>query len=131
MFKFSPQTSLRYILRTEIIMSSLLKAIVAVDNMEIYWPWMLAFCLYAQFLLVLLPSNCNPTIVHILDQVEASQNPFPLILAETIIGLNKFTEIGRFFGSPMLVEVRSFHYFILFMLYRHCSFFYICIGMVS
>ena len=39
--------------------------------------------------------------------MEAGQNPFPLILAETIQGLDKFAETRRFSGSPMLLEVSS------------------------
>ena len=58
---------------------------------------MLAFYLYAQFLLVLPSDDCNSKILYILDQVEADQNPFPLILAETIIGLDNFVETRRFF----------------------------------
>ena len=72
---------------------------------------MLAFCLYAQFLLVLLSGDCDPKILHILDQVEAIQNPFPLILAETIIGLDKFAETIRFSRSLMLLEVSFFFLF--------------------
>ena len=91
-------------------MTSLLDVIVVVDNKEIYWPRMLAFCLYAQFLLVFLSSNCNSKILHVLDQVELGLNPFPLILVETIIGLDNFVETRRFTGSLMLLEV-SFPFF--------------------
>ena len=47
-------------------------------------------------------------ILSILDQVESGFNPFPLILAETIHGLDHFAETRRFFGSPMLLEVSPF-----------------------
>ena len=50
---------------------------------------MLALYLYAQFLLVSPSDNYDSKIMHILDQVEASLNLFPLILAKTIIGLDK------------------------------------------
>ena len=73
-------------------MSSLLDFVVAVDKMEVYWPRMLAFYLYAQFLLVSLSADCDPKILYILDQVEAGHNPCPLILVETISGLYKFAE---------------------------------------
>ena len=73
-------------------MSSLLEAVKVIDNTEVYWPRMLAFYLYAQFLLVSPFDNCDSKILHILDQVEAGQNPFPLILAETISGLDKFSK---------------------------------------
>ena len=47
----------------------------------------------------------DPKIISVLDQVEAGHNPFPLILAETIHGLDKFAKIRHFSGSPMLLEV--------------------------
>lgn len=76
---------------------------------------MLAFCVYAQFLLVSLSGNCDSKLLHILDQVEASLNPFSLILAETITGLDNFASTRRFSGSPMLLEV-SFPLFFLYHL---------------
>ena len=91
-FNLSPQSSSLHIFGTEILMSSLLKAIKFGDNTEVYWPRMLAFYLYAQFLLALPSGDCDSKLLHILDQVKAGSNPFPLILAETIIGLDNFTE---------------------------------------
>ena len=66
---------------------------------------MLTFYLYAQFILVSLLGDYDSKILHILDQVEAGLNPFPLILAETIIGLDNFAETRQFFESLVLLEV--------------------------
>ena len=63
---------------------------------------MIALCLYAQFLLVSPFGKCDLKILHILDQVEAGLNPFPLILAKTIIELDNFLKIKRFSESPLL-----------------------------
>ena len=53
-------------------------------------------------------SDYDPKILFVLDQVEAGQNLFPLILVETIHGLDKFAEIRHFSGSSMLPEVSFF-----------------------
>ena len=108
MFNFSPQTSLHYLSGAEINMNSLLDSVVAIDKLEVYWPRLLALCLYSQFLLTSLSGDCDPKILFILDQVEAGHNPFPLILGETIHGLDHFVETRHFSGSPMLLEVSPF-----------------------
>ena len=105
MFSFSPQTSLQHVSGAVITISSLLNSVVAIDESEVYWPRLLALCLYSQFLLTSLSSDCDLKILSILDQVEAGHNSFPLILAETIQGLDHFSETRRFFGSSMLLEV--------------------------
>ena len=105
MFNFSSQTSLRHLSGTAITMSSLLNSMVAIDKSEVYWPRLLALCLYSQFLLISLSGDCDPKVLSILDQVEAGHNPFPLILAETIHGLDYFAETRCFFEYPMLLEV--------------------------
>ena len=127
MFNLSPQSSSINIFGTEILMSSLLETIKSGDNTEVYWPQMLAFCLYAQFLLVLPSGDYDSKLLHILDQVEAGLNPFSLILAETIIGLDNFAKTRRFSRSPMLLEV-SFLYLIFYSLshYHLCPFINLC-----
>ena len=105
MFNFSPQTSLHYLSGTEMNINSLLDSVVATDKSEVHWPRLLALCLYSQFLLISLFGDCNPKVLSVLDQVKAGQNPFPLILAETIHSLDKFTETRHFSGSSMLLEV--------------------------
>ena len=105
MFNFSPQTTLHYLSGTEINMNSLLDSVVATDKSEVHWPRLIALYLYSQFMLTSLSGDYNSKIFFILDQVEAGHNPFPLILMETIHGLDHFAETKRFFGSPMLLEV--------------------------
>ena len=85
-------------------MSSLLEAIMAIDNTEAYWLQMLAFYIYAQFLLVSPSGNYNSKMMNILDQVEAGLNPFPLILAETIVSLDNFSKTRQFFRSLIFLE---------------------------
>ena len=108
MFSFSPQTSLQHLSGAAIMMSSLLDSVVAIDKSEVYWPRLLALCLYSQFLLTSLSGDCDPKVLSVLDQVEAGHNPFPLILAETIHGLDQFVETKCFSRSPMLLEVGLF-----------------------
>ena len=107
MFNLAPQLSLQYIFGEEISLISLMEAVTSTDDKEMHWPRMLAFCIYAQFLLVSLSGNCDTKLLHILNQVEDGLNPFPLILAETITGLDNFASTRRFSGSPMLLEVSS------------------------
>ena len=114
MFSFSSQTSLQHLSSATIMMSYLLYSVVAIDKSEVYWPRLLALCLYSQFLLISLSGDCDPKVLSILDQVEAGHNPFLLILAETIHGLDHFVEIKCFFGSPMLLEVDLFTQIFIF-----------------
>ena len=94
MFNFPPQSSFQYSFGNKIMMSSLLEVIMATNNTEVHWLRMLAFCIYAQFLSVSPFGNCDSKILKILGQVEAGLNPFPLILAEIIISLDNFLELG-------------------------------------
>ena len=112
--------SLAYISNNGIIFEPFLKAVVAVNNNEVYWPRMIAFCIYAQFLLVSPSGDCDPKIMHILDQVESGFNPMPVILAETLTGLDNLPLAHRFAGSPLLLEVNPL-FFCIFL-----YFFYLC-----
>ena len=47
MFNIPPQSSLQHVFGNEITMSSLLEAVMATINTEVYWFRMLAFCVYA------------------------------------------------------------------------------------
>ena len=114
MFSFLPQASLQHLSGAAITMSSLLDSVVAIDKSEVYWPRLLALCLYSQFLLTSLSGDCDPKILSILDQVEAGHNPFPLILEEMIHGLDRFDEKKCFSGSPMFLEVGLFTQIFIF-----------------
>ena len=56
------------------------------------WIKTVFFCLYAQFLLTASQGDANVRIISIIEQVETEANPMPIILAETIIGLDDFKE---------------------------------------
>ena len=116
LFNLPPHLSLQHIFGDEISMDSLLQAVTSTDSTETQWPRTLAACLYAQFLFVSLSGNCDLKLLHILDQVEDGLNPFPLILGETIAGLDDFAETKRFRGSPMLLEVISFFLALAFII---------------
>lgn len=124
LFNFSPQSLLHYIFGNKVLISSLLEVIVNMDSNEVYWPQMIALCLYAQFLLVSSFDNCNSKVLYILDQVEAGLDPFPLILAKTIVGLDNFAKTRRFSGSPLLLEV-SFSFHFLFTAFPFVTFHFV------
>ena len=69
MFNIPPQSSFQHILRNGIAMSSLLEAVMAMDNIEAYWIWILAFCIYSQFLLVSPSGDYDSKILNIINQV--------------------------------------------------------------
>ena len=67
LFNIPPPLSLAHVSDNGIIFESFLKAAVAVNSNEVYWPRMVAFCIYAQFLLVSPSGDCNSKIMHIFD----------------------------------------------------------------
>ena len=83
----------------------MIRILLDIGTAEVCWPRVMALCLYSQFLLVSHSGNCDSKIPHILDQVKNGCNPFPLILAETLICLDNFASLGRLTSSPMLLEV--------------------------
>ena len=93
------------IVDSEIRLESLIEILLNIGTAKVRWPRAMALCLYSQFLLVSLSGNCDPKILHVLDQVENGYNPFPPILAETLVGLDNFASLGRLSGSPILLEV--------------------------
>ena len=104
----SSRISAGSIINSEIQLESLIEILLDIGTAEVHWPRAMALCLYSQFLLVSLSGNCDPKLLHVLDQVENGHNPFPLILAETLVGLDNFASLGRLSGSPMLLEVNLF-----------------------
>ena len=104
----SPRISAGSIINSEIQLESLIEILLDMGTAKVRWPRTMALCLYSQFLLVSLSGNCDPKLLHVLDQVENGHNPFPLILAETLVGLDNFASLGRLSGSPMLLEVNLF-----------------------
>ena len=47
LFNLSPQSSLRHIFGYKVVVGSFLEVIVGVDRKEVFWPRMIALCLYA------------------------------------------------------------------------------------
>ena len=121
LFNIPPSLSLAHISGNGIIFESFLKAAVAVNSSKVYWPRMIAFCIYTQFLLVSPFRDCDPKIMHILDQVESISNSMPVILTETLTGLNNLPSTHRFAGSPLVLEVKIFLFFFLDLVSREAE----------
>ena len=73
-------------------LSSLITAYETKDKNNPAWIKTVSFCLYAQFLLTASQGDADVRIISIIEQVETGANPMPIILAETIIGLEGFKE---------------------------------------
>ena len=73
-------------------LSSLITTCETKDKNTPAWIRTVSSCLYAQFLLVSSQGEGDTRIISILEQVETGANPMPVILAETILGLDNFKE---------------------------------------
>ena len=71
-------------------LSSLITACEIKDKNNPHWIKTVFFYLYAQFLLTTSQGDADVRIISIIEQVETGANPMPVILAETIIGLDNF-----------------------------------------
>ena len=78
-------------------LSFLITAYETKDKNNPAWIRTVSFYLYAQFLLIFSQGDADIRIISIIEQVETRANPIPIILAETIIGLNSFKEQNRLF----------------------------------
>ena len=86
-------------------LSSLITACETKDKNNPTWTRIVSFCLYAQFLLISSQGDADIRIISIIKQIETGANPMPVILAETIIGLDNFKEQNRLSGSLLLLQV--------------------------
>ena len=86
-------------------LSSLITACETKDKNNLAWIKTVSFYLYAQFLLISSQGDADIRIISIIEQVETGANPMPIILAETIIGLDNFIEQNRLSGSLLLLQV--------------------------
>ena len=84
---------------------SLITAYETKDKNNPAWIRTVFFCLYAQFLLTASQGDADVRIISIIEQVETRANPMPVILVETIIGLDSFKEQYRLSGSLLLLQV--------------------------
>ena len=102
-------------------LSSLITAYVTMDKDNPTWIRTISLCLYAQFLLVSSQGDADIRIISIIEQVETRANPMPVILAETIIGLDNFKEQNHLSGSLLLLQVYNQN--ILFYFYLSLNFY--------
>ena len=84
---------------------SLITACETKNKNNLAWIKTASFCLYAQFLLISSQGDADIRIISPIEQVETGANPMPVILAETIIGLDNFKELNRFSSSLLLLQV--------------------------
>ena len=101
-------------------LSSLITACETKDKNTRAWIRTVSFCLYAQFLLVSSQGDTDIRIVTIIEQVETGANPMPIILAETIIGLDNFKEYNRLSGSLLLLQVCKQNPFLFYLSLNFC-----------
>ena len=96
-------------------LSSLIIACETKDKNNPAWIKTVSFCLYAQFLLISSQGDVDIRIISIIEQVETGVNPMPIILAETIIGLDSFKEQNRLSGSLLLLQVCNQNLYFIFI----------------
>ena len=84
-------------------LSSLIIACETKDKNNPTWIRTVSFCLYTQFLLISSQGDADIRIIRIIDQIEIGGNPMPVILAETIIGLDSFKKQNRLSSSLLLL----------------------------
>ena len=82
------------------------------------WRRVLGFCFYAQFILISPDKLGDMQIAHILEQVEEGADPFPIILAETLAGLDSAKKGGNFQGSSLLHQVLCLYFCLKRLLLR-------------
>ena len=103
-------------------LSSLIATYESKDKSNLAWVKVVSFCLYAQFLLVSLNGDADIRIINIIEQVEIGANPMPVILAETVIGLDNFKEQNRLSGSLLLLQVCNQNLYFSFLFHLSLNF---------
>ena len=96
-------------------LSSLIIACETNDKDNPTWIKTISFFLYAQFLLVFFQGGADTRIINILEQVETGANLMPIILAETIIGIDSFKEQNRLSGRLLLLQVYNQNLYFIFI----------------
>ena len=86
-------------------LSSLITACKTKDKNNPAWIRTVFFCLYAQFLLISPQRDADIRIISSVEKVKIGANPMPVILVETIIGLDNFKEQNRLSSSLLLLQV--------------------------
>ena len=93
----------------------LITAYETMDKDNPAWIRTISFYLYAQFLLVSSHGEADTKIISILEQVKLGANPIPVILGETIIGLDNFKEHNRLSSSLLLLQVCNQNLYFIFI----------------
>ena len=101
-------------------LSSLITACETKDKENPTWIKSVSFCLYAQFLLVFSQGEADTRIINIPEQLETGANPMPVILVETIIGLDNFKEQNRLSGRLLLLQVCNQNLYFIFLSLNFC-----------
>lgn len=90
--------------------------------------FVLVICLLAAYLLVPADGRVSPLLVSVAAQMRARKNVIPMVLAETLLGLDLvYTgQSNTFSGSPLLLQVNSlishfFNFCTFFILSRHSA----------
>ena len=97
-------------------LSSLIIVYEIKDKDNAAWIRTISFYLYAQFLLTTSQGDADVRIISIIEQVETGANPMPVILTETIIGLDNFKEQNRLSSSLLLLQVCNQNLYFIFIL---------------
>ena len=97
-------------------LSSLITACETKDKNNPAWIRTVSFCLYAQFLLPASQGDTYVRIISIIEQVEIEATPMPIILTETIIGLDSFKEQNHLSGSLLMLQVCNQNLYFIFIL---------------
>ena len=95
-------------------LSSLITTCETKDKNNPAWIRTVSFYLYAQFLLIFSQGDVDIRIISIIEKVETGANPMPVILVETIIGLDSFKEQNHFSGSLLLLQVCNQNLYFIF-----------------
>ena len=97
-------------------LSSLITTCETKDKNNHAWIKTVSFYLYAQFLLISSQGDTNIRIISIIEHIETGANPMPVILAETIIGLDDFKKQNCLSGSLLLLQVCNQNLYFIFIL---------------
>ena len=95
---------------------SLITACETKDKNNPTWIRTVSFCLYTQFLLISFQGDADIRIISVIEQVETGANPMPIILAETIIGLDSFKEQNCLSGRVLMLQVCNQNLYFIFIL---------------
>jgi hypothetical protein len=85
---------------------------------EAHRRYVLSICALAAYMLIPGDGRISPKLVSIAAQMDAGKNIMPIVLAETLLGLNKvlYDQADSFGGCPALLQVYSAYLFCISIL---------------